>query len=47
MLGKFLGKEEEINAALLELNYFAPLGEISVGEYSLSPLLSTLNTEFL
>jgi hypothetical protein len=27
VLGKFLGKEEEINAALLELNYFAPLGD--------------------
>lgn len=32
MLGKFLRKEEEVNAALLKLNYVTPLGELSVGK---------------
>lgn len=45
-LGKFFRKEQKANAAFLELNYFAFTGERSFRQ-SLSPVLSTLNTELL
>lgn len=47
VLGKFLKKEEKPDAAWLELNYFASLGEISMAKASFSPVFFTLNTEFL